>query len=125
MLRRFMDNIDYKYLVPAFLTACMMAIGQLMFSLGARTLNTQTFGLFLSSTFSSAWLTGAIALYAVTILTWIYALKHLPLSVAYPITACAYIITPVLASIFLGEPLPAKLLVGSGLILAGLAVIYL
>lgn len=119
-----MAGIEYKYMLPALLTACMMAIGQVLFSFGARGLNTQSLQTFLISTFTNGVLMSAIALYAVTILTWIYTLKHLPLSVAYPITACAYILTPLLAAAFLGDPVPAKLLVGSGVILLGLTIIY-
>ena len=120
-----MESIEYKYMAPALLTACLMSVGQIMFSLGARSVSTESPQTFIWSTLTNGMLTAAIALYAVTILTWIYTLKHLPLSVAYPITACAYIITPLLAYFLLGEPLPAKLLVGSALILLGLTAIYI
>jgi undecaprenyl phosphate-alpha-L-ara4N flippase subunit ArnE len=120
-----MENIEYKYVAPALLTALLMSVGQIMFSFGARSLDSRSIQSFIHSTLTNGILTAAIALYAVTILTWIYTLKHLPLSFAYPITACAYIITPLLASVLLGEPLPAKLLFGSTIILLGLAVIYI
>lgn len=120
-----MDNIEYKYLTPALVTACLISIGQIMFSLGARSLDTQSPRSFILSTITNGMLVGAIALYAVTILIWIYTLKHLPLTFAYPITACAYIFTPLLAFSLLGEPLPAKILIGSALILLGLTVVYI
>ena len=120
-----MESIEYKYLGTALLTACLMSVGQIMFSLSARNLSTQTPQAFVFSTLTNGMLVAAIVLYAVTILIWTYTLKYLPLSVAYPITACAYIITPLLAFGLLGEPLPAKLLVGSALILIGLTVVYI
>ena len=53
---------------------------------------------------------------------WYYGLKHLPAASA---SAFQYLIPPVgvaLAAIFLGEPISAGLIAGTGLILTGLAV---
>ncbi|EEY50303.1 hypothetical protein VIH_002853 [Vibrio cholerae CT 5369-93] len=54
---------------------------------------------------------------------WVYALRLVPLSIAYPFMALAFIIVPVLGIIFLKEPFHWRMLVGAGLIMMGLIVI--
>lgn len=101
-----------------------MAIGQILFKLGADQLKAATLsGLFISI-LSNYYLAAAILLYATTILLWVYVLKTLPLSAAYPITALAFIIVPILSSVILGEKLTLQAAAGSLLIVSGIAVIH-
>lgn len=110
--------------VLALTTAALMAIGQVLFKLGADKLKTETLS-DLAISFFNPYLIVAIVLYALTILIWIYVLKIMPLSVAYPITALAFIVVPILSSLILGEKLTLQTIIGSVLIIAGIATINL
>jgi drug/metabolite transporter (DMT)-like permease len=67
------------------------------------------------------WLVGAC--YAWALLAWIYVLKALPLSKAYPWSAVVYVLTPVAAMLIWGERLSATYLAGMACILCGILVI--
>lgn len=65
----------------------------------------------------------AIALYAGGTVLWILALKRMPLSVAYPFVAMSFVLTPILASVFLDERLSWGNAMGTLFIISGVAVI--
>ncbi|RMH82262.1 hypothetical protein EA796_20770 [Pseudomonas sp. AOB-7] len=109
----------------AVLTAFSMASGQLLFKLGADRWRGDSLVQLLWSFLSSPYLMGAVFLYALTILVWIYVLKVLPLSIAYPLTALSYILVPVFSLVILGEKVSTNTLVGSGLIIAGIIVTHM
>lgn len=64
----------------------------------------------------------AMAVYAIATLLWIYALRLVPLSTAYPLYALAFLLVPVLAHYFAGEPLTANALIGGAVIVAGVVI---
>ena len=51
-------------------------------------------------------------------------LKTVPLSYACSFMALTYVIVPVLAHLWLGEPLTAKYVLGKGLVIAGLLTLW-
>jgi len=108
----------------AILTAFSMASGQLLFKLGADRWRGDSLVQLAGSFLSSPHLMGAVFLYAITILVWIYVLKTLPLSIAYPLTALSYILVPVFSLVILGEKVSINTMVGSGLIIAGIIVTH-
>jgi multidrug transporter EmrE-like cation transporter len=55
-------------------------------------------------------------------LFWMLALKKLPLSTAYPFTASSFLLILLSATLFFGEPITTGKLVGTGLIVCGIAV---
>lgn len=65
----------------------------------------------------------ALALYGTSTLLWIWALRTLPLSKAYPFMALGFLIVPIAAYYAFGEPLTYKHLVGSCVIVAGIFII--
>ena len=65
----------------------------------------------------------ALALYLVLSALWVWILSFTPLSRAYPFVALAFILVPVLASIFFSEPISLRLAIGIGLIICGLVVV--
>lgn len=69
------------------------------------------------------YLFSALIIYGLSTILWVYALRLVPLSIAYPFMALAFIIVPVLGIIFLKEPFHWRMLVGAGLIMMGLIVI--
>lgn len=53
---------------------------------------------------------------------WLLALQRLELGYAFPFMALTFVLVPVSARFFLGEPLPAIQLLGLGLVVAGVSV---
>jgi multidrug transporter EmrE-like cation transporter len=67
---------------------------------------------------------GGLLLYALGAGLWIFILRHLPLSVAFPLAAGLLMIaTTLTGKFFLGEPVSALMIFGMLLILAGIASI--
>ena len=62
----------------------------------------------------------ALILYGGATLLWTYLLTKIPLTVAYPFAALAFVFVPLGARFLLGEPLSLRYGVGMGLILAGI-----
>ena len=104
--------------------ACMLllSIGQLLFKTAAGQWQIEGWGWTTWRSFLSLPLIAALLLYAGTTVLWVFVLRQLPLSVAYPIYAVSFLIVPVLSFVVLGEPLTAKTIVGAAMIVAGIVV---
>ncbi len=96
-----------------------ISIGQLLFKKAAAALPP---ALSVLDVLHNGWLLGALALYGVTTLGWVWVLRHAPLHLAYPFMGLAFLIVPTLAWLFLGEPLHWRTLAGGALIMAGVAL---
>lgn len=70
----------------------------------------------------NGWLIASLALYGFTTLGWVWILRNVPLSLAYPFMALAFLFVPLIAWMALGEPLHWKTFAGGLLILAGIAL---
>jgi drug/metabolite transporter (DMT)-like permease len=66
---------------------------------------------------------GAVVLYAVLSVLWVWLLTFTPLSRAYPFVAIVFALTPVLGALVFAEPLSARLLVGNAVIACGLVLV--
>ena len=64
----------------------------------------------------------ALAIYGVATLLWVYALRIVPLGAAFPLYALTFLLVPVLAHFFAGEPLTTNTLIGGAVIIAGVAI---
>ena len=114
-----------KPLLLSLLCAVLLSVGQVMFKLSSASIQTPL--QINSSTFFNIilnpFLLAGFAIYTVTTLLWVWVLKDTPLSLAYPITALAFIIVPVLSTIFINEPFQVKFIYGGALIILGVYVI--
>ena len=110
-----MKNIDYFYLL---LCVSGMSVGQLLFKKAA--LSMPVFSL--PEIFKNSWFLLAIGLYGITTLGWVWILRFIPLSLAYPMMSLAFVLVPMLAWRVWGEPLHWRTWAGSGLIVAGVAL---
>ena len=101
--------------------ACVfcIAIGQLLFKKAATTLPLQP--VLLDWVFNG-WLIASLVLYGLTTLGWVWILRHAPLHLAYPFMGLAFLLVPMLAWTFLGEPLHWRTLAGGVLIMTGVAL---
>lgn len=61
--------------------------------------------------------------FAASMVIWVFVLRKLELSVAYPMVSMGYIITMALAFLYLNEPLRLTKLLGAALIISGVLVI--
>jgi multidrug transporter EmrE-like cation transporter len=104
--------------------AVSLAAGQILFKYAALQAPpsgawlTRLVGLALNPSFAAA-----VALYAGLSVFWVWLLTTVPLSKAYPFVALAFALTLAAGVVVFGEPASWRLLLGSGLILAGLVVI--
>ncbi|MDJ1173672.1 EamA family transporter [Roseofilum capinflatum] len=111
--------------IITYLIACVFSIslGQLLFKLAANFSNTHSpQGLTLMSYLSNPYLWSALIIYGSATLFWMWLLRFIPLNQAYPFMALAFVIVPLLSSLFLGEKVDARYLVGVALIMSGLII---
>jgi drug/metabolite transporter (DMT)-like permease len=64
----------------------------------------------------------ALALYAGATLLWVHILTSVPLSRAYPFAALAFVLVPAAGYLLFGEPVNAKYVLGTVLIILGVIV---
>ena len=109
-------------LLLTLLCVAMIAAGQILFKIVAiRGVQEAGNGLF------AQWLNwpffAALAIYGLATLLWIWVLRFVPLNIAYPMFALAFIIVPVASYYVFNETLGMRHLIGGGLILVGVLVI--
>ncbi|MBF6617690.1 MAG: EamA family transporter [Candidimonas sp.] len=98
-------------------TVGALAAGQILFKQAASVIS-WTAGTFIGSILSAK-LMVALALYSLATLMWLYALKTTPLRIAYPFTALAFVIVPILGHFLLGERVGWNTFAGALLIASG------
>lgn len=103
-----------------FATMLGISAGQILFKLGAEQLKHH--GAPTPVPFLNGPIALALAIYLGSTVIWIAALRELPLRLAYPVSALAYVVVPLLSHFFLNEPLGFRSLAGAALIIAGIAV---
>jgi len=99
-----------------------MAIGQILFKMAARATvqagpEAGLWG------YVSLYLCAGVALYFGLTVLWVWILRSVPLSAAYPFVALAFVFTPLMASAIFGEKLTLGYASGLVLILAGIVVV--
>ena len=72
----------------------------------------------------SPWIGAGIALYTAEILCWIAALHEVPLSIAFPALSLNYCVVALGAHLWLGEPLERRTVLGLGLVVTGVALLF-
>ena len=71
----------------------------------------------------SIWIWCAIVLVILSFLCWIYVLKYIPLSIAFPLSNVVHVLVPLSCWIFLGEYISMRRWCGIGIVILGLAVV--
>jgi drug/metabolite transporter (DMT)-like permease len=72
---------------------------------------------------ASIWIWLAIVLVILSFLCWIYVLRHIPLSIAFPLSNVVHVLVPLSCWIFLGEHISAARWCGIAIVVFGLAVV--
>jgi drug/metabolite transporter (DMT)-like permease len=71
----------------------------------------------------SIWIWCAIALIVLSFLYWIYVLKYIPLSIAFPLSNVVHVLVPLNCWIFLGEHISPRRWWGIAIVILGLAMV--
>ncbi|MEO7390775.1 MAG: EamA family transporter [Ramlibacter sp.] len=103
----------------AVLCVCAIAAGQILFKLGANSLNANG-GRLLST--GGAVLAGALALYGLTTIAWIWVLQRSDLGKTYPLMALAFILVPLASHFLFGESFTWRYAMGCALLVAGIVL---
>lgn len=117
-----LNGLPWTVLAGLVVTPVMIATGQVLFKLASeRTGSVDLAGL--AGLATNPFLLLALVIYGLGTIIWIYLLKSVPLSFAYPFMALTFCLVPLLAWYFLGEPLTMRKGFGTLLVMAGLVVI--
>ena len=107
------------------LNAIIVTVSEIFLKLGARA----TASLTAPSNWTgftaleSGWTWLAIVFMILSLFSWLYVLRHVPLSIAFPLSNVVHILVPLACWIFLGEMISARRWCGIGLVLVGLLVV--
>jgi drug/metabolite transporter (DMT)-like permease len=105
------------------LCVASISCGQVLFKVAARSASASDFLTVTREVALNPFLIGGLVVYLAATALWIWLLRTIPLSVAYPFMALAFVFVPVLAATFLGESLSVNSTLGAVLIVAGIWLI--
>jgi drug/metabolite transporter (DMT)-like permease len=71
----------------------------------------------------SPWVWLGIVLVVLSFVSWLYVLRYIPLTIAFPLSNVVHILVPLSSWIFLGETISARRWSGIALVLIGLAIV--
>tara|TARA_B110000238_G_C15772632_1_gene288283 strand:- start:18 stop:392 length:375 start_codon:yes stop_codon:yes gene_type:complete len=107
----------------------LMSMGQLLFKKTAMTITnnsiTEATGLLegIIRALQIPWLYAALLVYALATMLWLYILQRIPLTIAYPFSALAMILVPLLSIYFFSEKLTLSYFLGAFFIILGITII--
>lgn len=100
------------------------AFGTLLLKMGAeRVQYTQGLLPLIESALRNPPLVCGFVLQMIPLVSWVVLLKFMPLTKLQPMIALTYVVTPVLAVLFLGEQVSPLRMAGIGLIVAGVVLV--
>ena len=102
------------------LTVISLSAGQILFKLAVASIEFSAGG-FVNALLNLK-LIIALVVYALATIMWLFVLKSTPLRIAYPFTASAFFVVPVLAHFLLGEHISWNTFAGASLIALGVFV---
>lgn len=74
---------------------------------------------------TNAYILAGFALYFIPAIIWTYLLSKLPVSVVQPVLSLTYVLTPLMAMLFLSEQVPGMRWLGIVVIIAGVTIVSL
>lgn len=121
-----MFSINYIFIVGAVI---VIAIGQITFKFAAQSLrilpSQSPLALLRDNAMPLSLVALALLLYLLSTIAWVYALRTVPLSIAFMFNALAFVIVPVAGFLLFGEQVPRFFLPGLLLIVGGIALVSL
>ena len=109
--------------VLALISIMLGSVGQFILKLGSAGVKTGN-GIWLTIlSFINIKISAAVACFVVSMVLWVFVLRKMELSLAYPMVSLGYIFVMLLSYYFLHEQLSLTKLAGTGLIVAGVIVL--
>ncbi|WP_139996879.1 MULTISPECIES: EamA family transporter [Paenibacillus] len=108
--------------IVLFFNILLLVSGQLLWKTGMNKLDTSKGDSWMTLLWSPHIWSGLV-LYGIATVLWLYVLKKLPLSLAYPLQSLAYVIALVAAVFIFHESVPFQRWVGVAIILVGVIVL--
>lgn len=121
-----MFNLNYALVIASVSVICC---GQLIFKVAAKNLvlsgEQAILPLIRANAFPLSLIAAALLLYLLSTFAWVYALRSIPLSIAFMFNALAFAIVPISAFLLFGEQVPRLYFPGLLLIVIGIALVTL
>ena len=114
-----MKILNISQLILIVLTVLAISTGQIFFKLAANQMHDYREAL---RSLVCGWLLISLVVYAIATALWVYTLRSVPLKIAYPFAALAFVFVPVLAHYILGEVIGMRTFAGALFILLGIIV---
>ena len=122
-----MKTVYFLYLLFFVFLMCM---GQILFKKTALILSQSYYSINISKVFEALlilikipYFFLALIVYASATIFWLFILQKIPLSIAYPFTALAMVIIPILSIFLFQEKLSPNYWIGASLIVIGILII--
>ena len=97
------------------------AVGQLLIKIGSGRLIVYGNPIrTLIALFTIPQIVAGLVLFGISFVIWVFVLKNMPLSIAYPMVSLEYVIIFLLSAAFLQEPVYAQKVAGIALVVAGI-----
>ena len=97
----------------------VIAVGQILFKLTSRDVAAVDMNSLLKLSVNGYFIL-ALVLYGIATVSWVYVLRHFPLSKAYMFMGLTFVFVPLLSYWFLKEPLNLRYLAGAAFIILGI-----
>src|SRR5207249_3734713 len=101
-----------RWLLLTLLCVALIAGGQLLFRSAAEQWQINGWSMSTLRSLLSPVMLLALITYALATILWVFILRSVPLALAYPVFALAFLIVPIMAYFAFGEPVPLRTLVG-------------
>jgi drug/metabolite transporter (DMT)-like permease len=115
-----MGAVSVPQLAGIALCVFALAVGQILFKLSARAVAGAQGVADLLRLLQHPWFILALAVYGAATLLWVWLLREIPLTVAYPFFALSFVLVPLLGWLLLGEVVGWTYWLGIALIMAGI-----
>jgi len=114
--------VPTRALLLTLLCVTLLAAGQMLFKVAAAQWRIAGWTWATVEGFLSPALLVALALYAVATVLWVFVLRSVPLTVAFPLYALVFVLVPLGAHFVLGEDFSWNTIVGGAIIVLGVAI---
>jgi drug/metabolite transporter (DMT)-like permease len=114
--------VSTRWLLLTLLCVVLIAAGQMLFKIAAAQWRIDGWSWATVRGFLSPTMILALMLYGLTTILWVFVLRSVPLSAAYPIYALVFVLVPVAAHFLLGEALSWNTVIGGAIIMLGVVI---
>jgi drug/metabolite transporter (DMT)-like permease len=114
--------VSTRRLLLTLLCVVLIAAGQMLFKVAAAQWRIDGWSWNTARGFLSPAMVLALIVYGMTTVLWVFILRTVPLSVAFPVYALVFVLVPVAAHFLLHEPWSSNTLIGGAVIMLGVII---